>query len=176
MIIFHLDLNSIFDDIGIDLDIINSNLSIASARFKNLLASTKAKLDAIKKTLKTERERQEDISILCNKYTDFSNVIMLSDVNTEGDAEYYNGAFMLPSKSYTEVKGEIVEVTGNGYTGNNYVYNNNEFSDSIKDTGNTAYMIDKSLMTYFEYSRITASNSEPEVFPLVNFDSIYGNR
>lgn len=169
----HKDINQIFKYIGTDLDIVNSSVSIASARFRNLLETTRTKLSAVKKKLNTEKERQEDINILCNKYTNFSNIILLSDVNNEGDAVYSNNAFMLPNKNYTKVQGEILEVTGNGYAGNNYVYSDNDFLQTVKDTSNTQYMVDNSLLTYFEYSRITASNSEKDIFPYVNFDSIH---
>lgn len=166
------DINQVFDDISADLDIVNSNLSITSAKFKNMLETTRLKLNNIKRILRTEKERQEDINILCNKYSDFSNVILISNENSSGDLSYDKSAFSIKTSNSKVVKGEIVEIIGNGYEGNNYVYKNNDFVSNVSNSSNKEYITDDSLITYYEYSRITASNSEKEVFPLVNFDSI----
>lgn len=166
------DINQIFEDISTDLDIINSNLSITSAKFQNMLETTRLKLNNIKKILRTEKERQEDINILCNKYTDFSNAILISDENSSGDLNYNKNTFSIKTSSSKKVKGEILEITGNGYEGNKYVYKNDDFINNVSNSSKKEYMIDDSLITYYEYSRITANNSEKEVFPLVNFDSI----
>lgn len=166
------DINQIFEDISVDIDIINNNLSDTSANFKNLLETTRLKLSDIKKVLRTEKERQEDINILCNKYNDFSNVILISNENSSGDLHYDNETFSIKSTSSKKIGGEIIEITGNGYEGNKYVYKNDDFASNVSDSSNKAYIMDDSLITYYEYSRITASNDEKEVFPLVNFDSI----
>ena len=167
-------INQIFEDISIDIDIINNNTSIASAQFKELMQTTKMKLDDIKKILRTEKERQEDISILSNKYNNFSNVILISNKNSESDLDYHKDSFLLQTKSTSleKVKGEIIDITGNGYEGNRYVYKNNSFINDVSDSSDRSYIMDDSLITYYEYSRITANNTEKEVFPLVNFDSI----
>lgn len=167
------DFNAFFKDIGQDLKIVNSDITDAAKRYKELLETTKVKLNNIKTILKTEKERQEDISILCNKYTDFSNVILISDANSTTDLEVVNGAFALKSKSSKKVGAKIVDVSGNGYEGNSYVYKNDSLVNKVSDSSVRDYMIDKSLITYYEYSRVTANNTEIEVFPLVNFDSIY---
>lgn len=166
------DINQIFEDISVDLDIINSNTSIASARFKNLLETTIMKLNDIKKVLRTEKERQEDINILSNKYNNFSNVILISDKNSSSDLDYYKEAFAIKSASYKKISGEIIEITGNGYEGNEYVYKNDAFISKVTNSSDKDNITDNNLMTYYEYSRITANNTEKEVFPLVNFDSI----
>lgn len=167
------DFNSIFKDIDVDLNIINNNITQAANNYKNLLKVTKLKLDNIKTTLKTEKERQEDINILCNKYTDFSNAILISNSNSVTDLENIKGALALKSASSKQVNGVITKVSGNGYEGNAYVYKNGSFANEVSNSSIKDYATDNSLMTYYEYSRITANNTEPEVFPLVNFDSIY---
>lgn len=164
--------NSLFTDIGIDLDIINADITLTADRFKELLETTKLELDNIKTVLKTEKERQEDINILCNRYTDFSNVILISSKNSTTDLDEIKGALTLKNKSSKSVVGEIEDISGNGYEGNMYVYKDNAFTSDVSKSSNREYITDNSLLTYYEYSRITANNSEPEVFPLVNFDSI----
>lgn len=168
----NVTINQIFEEIGTDLDILNSNISIASAQFKDMLEVTRLKLNDIKKVLRTEKERQEDINILCNKYKDFENVVLISDKNSSGDLTYSKEVFHLKPISSKSIAGEIIEVTGNGYEGNKYVYKNSDFISNVTNSSNKKNMIDNSLMTYYEYSRITARNTEKDIFPLVNFDSI----
>lgn len=164
--------NSIWRDAGVDLNILNNEMSNSVNDFKNLLDTTRTKLDGIKSILQTEKERLEDINILCNKYSDFSNVICVTDNNTSGSLLYENKVFSLPKSNYKSVEYSIDNITGNGYEGNNYVYKNNAFASKTKDTSNRSYINDNSNITYYEYSRIIANNSEKEIFPQVNFDSI----
>lgn len=166
------DINNIFKDIGIDLSIINGDMSSAAKDFDNLLKTTRIKLDNIKTILKTEKERLEDINILCNKYTDFSDVILVSDKNATTNMTYSNGLFNLNTTNTKSVKYEITDISGNGYEGNDYVYKNDAFAKNTSNTSKRSYIYDNSEITYYEYSRITASSSEKIVFPLVNFDSV----
>jgi hypothetical protein len=164
--------NTLFKEMGLDLDIINNSIMESATQFSQLLSTTKTKLDDIKDVLESEKERREDISILCNKYTNFSNVVLVSDKNTTGTYKYNNGAFSLSESSYKTISGSIVSVTGNGYEGNGYVYKDSAFLKEKSDTSLQSCMLDSNSLTYYEYSRITASNTETEIFPLVNFDSI----
>lgn len=166
------DFNTIFNDAGVDLNILNNSMYDSINDFKSLLDMTRTKLDNIKSILKTEKERLEDINILCNKYSDFSNVICVTDNNTSGSLLYNNNVFSLNTKSYQSIDFSIENITGNGYEGNNYVYKNNDFVNNSRDTSDRSYINDDSNLTYYEYSRIVASNSEKEVFSQVNFDSI----
>lgn len=166
------DFNDIFKDAGADLNILNNTISNSVSSFKDLLDTTRIKLDNIKSILKTEKERLEDVNILCNKYSDFSNVICITDNNTSGSLLFEDNAFSLNRNNYKTVKFSIENITGNGYEGNKYVYKNNSFLSQTRDTSNRFYINDASNLTYYEYSRIIASNSEKDVFPLVNFDSI----
>lgn len=166
------DVNLILNDIGTDISIINTDLTITAEKFSDLLKDTREELNSIKKILRTEKERQEDINILCNKYSNFSNVILISDKNTTGNMNYYKDTFSSTIAKSTDIKGEIVEIVGNGYEGNQYVYKNKDFVSNVSDTSKRDYIMDNSLLTYYEYSRITANNTEPDIFPLVNFDSI----
>lgn len=167
------EINFIFNDIEADLKSINGQLLETVNNFKKLMQSTKAKFDNINTVLNTEKERMKDLSILCNKYNNFTKVIQLTDTNVNGNYVYENNSFSLPSINYKKVKAQIIEINGNGYEGNKYVYTNNKFEIEDADTSNREYMLDNSNITYYEYSRIIANNSEKEIFPLVNLDSIH---
>lgn len=166
------EINDLFADVGVDLDIVSSDISLAAEDFGKLLDTTRTKLSNIKKVLRTEKERLEDINILCNTYTEFTDVILLSDSNVETDMDYEDKVFSLKSENSRTITYEVTGISGNGYEGNNYVFNNNKFASNISNTAKRDYISDDSRITYYEYSRITASNTEKQVFPLVNFDSI----
>lgn len=167
------DFNNYFEEIKNNLIEINKNILDGSEKLKGIMESSKLKIDNIKKVLNTEKERQEDINMLCNRFTDFSDVIIITDANSDGNLEFANDIFNLERHSDKKVKLEIVEIVGNGYEGNSYVYSNDDFISKINDTSNRDAITDSNVISYYEYSRLTANNSEEEVFPLINFDSIY---
>ena len=116
------EINFIFNDIEADLKSINGQLLETVNNFKKLMQSTKAKFDNINTVLNTEKERMKDLSILCNKYNNFTKVIQLTDTNVNGNYVYENNSFSWPSINYKKVKAQIIEINGNGYEGNKYVY------------------------------------------------------
>lgn len=167
------DFNSIFINIKNDLKVINSEILNSTNDFKNLLESSKSQLNNIKKNLKTEKERLEDINMLCNKFTDFTNAISINKDNAIYDLNYYKDAFSLQEESSKIIKGKITDITGNGYEGNKYVYSNNAFINNTNNSALREYIMDNNIVTYYEYSRIVANNSEEKFSDLINFDSIH---
>lgn len=167
------EFNKNFEEVKNDLNYINNKIIEGTNNFKNLLENAKQQLNSIKKNVITEKERLEDINILCNRYNDFSNILIISDKNCTTDLSYENNAFFLSKKNSKHVKTEIIDVTGNGYEGNEYVYNNNTFVNKTNNTSLRKYITDKSVVTYYEYSRLTAENTEEKISNLVNFDSIF---
>ena len=97
---------------------IDTKLKEIGDSVNNLLASTTQRLDDIKDKILYEKERLQDIIILCNKYTDFESVVRLTKNDFTGNFSYDNNAF------YSEVSGvlynnyNIISVLGNGYEGN----------------------------------------------------------
>lgn len=152
---------------------IDKKLKETSTDVKKLLETTTQRLDDIKNKILHEKERLQDIVILCNKYTDFEGVIKLTKNDFLGDFSYSNNAFYSKVENTSDEIYNITDVLGNGYEGNAYVYdtwNNSYISDTL-DTSKRSAIKDKSLSTYWEYSRITASESEKHVFSEVNFDA-----
>lgn len=169
------DINNIFNTIGLDINIVNNTLIETASKFSSLIQQTKVKIADIKNVLQTEKERKEDLNMLCNGYSSFKNIIQVNDTNavTGGNIAYNEGVFSLKETALKSVSYTIDDITGNGYEGNKYVYNNEQFINKITDTSNRKYINDSSVLTYYEYSRITANNTEENVFPLVNFDSVH---
>ena len=71
------ELNSNISNISLDIENVDNEIIKSSERIKNLLESTKLKLSNIKSYLSAEKERQEDMNILCNRYTEFASVLTL---------------------------------------------------------------------------------------------------
>ena len=69
---------------------IDKQLTTAANNFKSLLDKTKLKILKVKTSLEVERERQQDINILCNKYSDFVSVINLNKEDFAGNLNMEN--------------------------------------------------------------------------------------
>lgn len=139
--------------------------------FNSLLNSTRLKLINIKDMLNSERERQQDINILCNKYSEFSSVMNLSQKDFQGNLSFSDEILQATIVSKKNVDYKIIAIDGNGFAGNKYVYLNNSFLDSIIDTSSIKNINDSNLATNYEYSRITITN-DTEAPPNFNKDSI----
>lgn len=166
------DLNTMLNELVYDTSILKVEYASMGYAFKELMSGTVQRLKAVQKDLAAEKERQQDINLLCNRYTEFGQVITLGSADFDGGLPEEDGLFFAALESSTNVPFEVVTVEGNGYEGNKYVYKNEAFLEETINTSNRKYINDGSEIPLYEYSRITASNQEKDVFPLVNFDSV----
>lgn len=154
------EINSNITQVNSDLSYIDNTLTTIASNYDELMTTTKMKLSKVKELINREKERQEDINILCNKYSDFSSVLNLTAENFEGNLEIENGLLTAPILSSAPVTYQVDDVSGNGQPGNSYVYQNDKFISDTLNTNSSLSIIDDSLSTYYEYSRITMNNSE----------------
>lgn len=154
------ELNLNITQIDTDLKYIDDTLTMVASNYNSLMESTKLKLNNIKELLNTEKERQEDINILCNKYSDFSSVITIGESNFEAGLTFTDGILTANVNSSTALNYTVKDISGNGQAGNTYIYQNEEFISSVLDTSNTSYINDGNLTTSYEYERITMNNGE----------------
>lgn len=166
------DLNEMINESYLDIEALIIGFRDAGKNFHELMLNTDAKLKRIKHQLLIEKEKLDDLNILCNQYSDFNTVINLDDSNLMGNFSYDNGIIAAQVQSHDPVTYTITSIEGNGYEGNDYVYKANKFLKESIDTSSRRFINDNNVLTVYEYSRITASNSEKEVFPNVNFDSV----
>lgn len=164
--------NETLAEIAVDMEVLNVELSTMGQTFLKLIETTNQRIAKIKSYLQAEKERQQDIAILSNKYSDFSKSISLSAEDFKGDYSHYEKILSAKIVNQTNIGLKILNVSGNGYEGNKYVYKNNDFVEKTLNTSNRENIVDGLKMPYYEYSRITANNTEKEIFPLVNFDSV----
>lgn len=166
------EFNTMLNEVMYDLSILKVEYASMGYAFKELMATATQRLRSVRQTLEAERERQQDINLLCNRYTEFSHAIVLSGADFDGALLEDENIFCAAIESNSSTPIEVVSVEGNGYEGNKYIYKNNSFLEDTINTSNRKYINDSISMPLYEYSRITASNSETDVFPLVNFDSV----
>lgn len=143
----------------------------AIINYYTLMKDTKNSLDELYLKLQAQKEYHEAVNILCNKYTDFNNVIEINENNLLGDYTYNQGIISAKIVSSTTIDYDVIDIKGNGYEGNKYVYYDNDFVENIVNTSNPNLIKDKNNITIYEYSRLTANNNESFSIPEINFDS-----
>lgn len=153
------ELNNNASNIIDDIKQIDEQLIDSGNKIKNLLESTKLKLSNIKEYLAAEKERQEDMNILCNRYSDFASVLTLSENDFSGNLTIEDNILSAGISSTEKVRCNIIDINGNGYEGNAFVFANDEFSEKTMNTALRDSMIDNNMATYYEYSRITTSST-----------------
>ena len=166
-------INESFDNIKNDLNNLDNMLIHVGTSVNDLLTNTTNRLNEVKKNIIAEKERYQDIQMLCNKYTDFDNVKALTDIKFTGNGKIKDEIFQASEKSIKKSTLKIVDIFGNGYEGNKYVYNNYEYQQDVYDTSVRDNMIDNKISTYYEYSRITVQNVQTEEIPYFNKDNEY---
>ena len=168
----HFELNNAFENIYNDMKFLDTFLIDKASDLDNLMSSITERLDNIDLDIKSEQERLQDIKMLCNKFTDFDNVIPITANTTlTGLYSVSNDTFSCQISSQQKNKLTIYEITGNGIEGNKYVYKDYAYVQDEVDTSNRSYLIDESINSCYEYERITASSTEQYLLNDFNTDS-----
>ena len=163
-------INNAFSKGFMDVTQIDTQLKELAIKTDDVLKRTIKRLDVVKDTINAEKERLQDISMLCNAKTDYDNVIPLKDNDFTGTFTYENGVFYSGLITSSSVDFVIDNVTGNGYEGNKYVLKDNQYLENVLSTKSRAALYDSNISSYWEYSRITASSSEPYLIAGFNTD------
>lgn len=164
-------INESFQNINSDLKNID-NILIETGNYINaLMTNSVNRLAEIKKCIISEKERYQDIQILCNRFTDFDSVKAVENISFTGNGSLKDGIFQSYPVKATKNKLRVNSIHGNGYEGNKFVYNNYEYQENIYDTSIRENMTDDKISTYYEYSRITIQNVQEETVTYFNKDS-----
>lgn len=165
-------LNDSMHNIYVDMTQLDVLLINQAYLLERLMQTTAERLDVIDMNIKAEQERLQDIKMLCNKYTDFDNVIPINE-NTSCSGVYTvnNGSFFCNVKAYSKINCEVADIIGNGIEGNKYIYKDGAYITEKMDTSVRRNIIDNSVTSYYEYERITCSPTEQYVLNDFNTDS-----
>lgn len=137
---------------------------------EQLLKRTMDRLETVMDNINIEKERLQDIAMLCNAKTDFSNVIPLTNDYFTGTFNYDNKVFSSKNISSASINCSVIDVKGNGYEGNKYVVKDTGYLEDILNTASRASATDNNTSNYWEYSRITAANTEEYLISDFNTD------
>lgn len=154
-----------------DLLKIDETLITTGVQVYTLMTNTILRLNNIHDNIMLEKERYQDMQMLCNKYTDYDKVKSLTKEDFNGGFVYENSDFAPERSSTKEIALEIVDVFGNGYEGNKYVYKDYMYTNTVLDTSLRKNVTDDKITSYYEYSRITVSNVEDAEIPDFNKDN-----
>ena len=165
-------INESMHDIYADMTQLDVLLINQAYLLKRLMENTSERLDTIDINIKTEQERLQDIKMLCNKYTDFDNVIPINETTPGyGDYSTTDSSFFCKIKSHNKIGCTVIDIVGNGIEGNKYVYKDNYYIKDAMDTSVRKNIIDNSMTSYYEYERITCSSTEQYILSDFNTDS-----
>ena len=164
-------INDELTNIQQDLMQIDNALISAGQHVYALMTNTILRLNNIHANIMLEKERYQDMQMLCNKYNDYDNVKILGEEDFIGAFSYSDGTFASAITKTKSVKLNVINVAGNGYEGNKYVYKDYIYTDSVMDTSIRTNMTDSSITSYYEYSRITVSNAEDAALSDFNKDN-----
>lgn len=154
-----------------DIKKIDATVKELGNKVDELLTRTTSRLDNVKDIITSEKERLQDITMLCNNKTDYDNAIPLTDYHFTGDYSFEDGVFYAMTEQSTGNQVKIVDVAGNGYEGNKYVRKDMGYLEDVLDTSIKKYATNNNVSDYWEYSRITASNTEPYLIADFNTDA-----
>lgn len=164
--------NDSMSNIISDIDFIDSFLVDKAQSLYDIMNSTVDRLNLIDLNIISEQERLQDIKMLCNKFTDFDNVIPLNNKEkVRGTFNLKDGVFSCQTTKQSNVAVKIYNITGNGIEGNKYIYKDFAYVKDSVDTSDRNNIIDDSKTSFWEYERISASPSEEYLLSDFNTDS-----
>lgn len=162
-----------FTEIVLDLKSINDSFVEISDNISSLISNIDDIGTLVKESIKKETDRIMDINMICSKDSEYNMVIPIysGDFNSDKD-EFLNektiGAKLLSEK---EIEYEITSVQGNGYEGNDYVYNDGTFEKNIDNLSNLGYIYDSNDVTAYEYSRLVTREKSEVIDGIINYDN-----
>lgn len=161
-----------FTDIIVDIQSLNYEVLEATKNYTSLMTDIVTRLNAVDTALEAERNRIQDMNIICGNYNEFTTVkqIKTSDVyGTVGLLGDY--IFTAHTDNASVGKFGVTFVEGNGFSGNKFVYNNKEYAINNMNTSNEQNIYDGDPLTIYEYSRLTSIGNKTETTPAeINFD------
>lgn len=165
------NLNGELINIQSDLVQIDNALIAAGQQVYNLMTNTILRLDNVYANILLEKERFQDMQMLCNKYNDYDQVKLLDNTNFKGAFNYSEGTFSPIQTASKKINLIVEDIYGNGYEGNKYVYKDYAYVNKTLDTSVRKNITDDKITSYYEYSRITVNNTEETVLSDFNKDN-----
>lgn len=162
-------------EIALDLKGINSGILEIKNKIKDLINTVDSAEANALESIKKEEQRIMDINMICGIKSEYNMCIPIYANDFEGkvQSEVLNSSsFGAKPTNLEEVEYSIVDIAGNGYEGNEYIYNNyGEEEKEIEDRSNRDFILDKNDTTCYEYSRLNTDKKEEAIDGLINYDN-----
>ena len=132
-----------------DLTQIDNALITAGNQVYSLMTNTILRLNNIYANIILEKERYQDMQMLCNKYTDYDKIRALDNTDFQGSFVYEDECFAPERSSSKSINLHVVDIFGNGYEGNKYVYKDYKYSNTVLDTSVRSNITDDKITIYY---------------------------
>ena len=164
-------INKQFREMAIDIHAVRQEIKHAAEGMRSLMNTIDIQLKYTDELLSAEEDRVRDMNIICGNYQEFATVRTLTESDFNGDygVEDDGKTFTCRVGEEKEVELSVLQVAGNGYEGNGYVKSGSQFQSEKVTTVDRDNMLDGSMHTCYEYSRLT-SDGEDEYPGDVNMD------
>lgn len=160
-------------EILLDVHSINNAVSEVKNNIVSMIDSLDQSLSTLRLSINQQIEQVDDLNILCGQNSVYNAIvpIYVSDFG-DTDAEMLDaktiGAGLVKSD---QIAYDIVSISGNGYSGNNFVYRDGVFEQEIDDRSDPKYIIDNNDITIYEYSRLYANDKKDISKSYINYDN-----
>ena len=165
------EINDDLADILNDLFILEGEFVILAQNYQSLLEDSIRKIDSSRREVMAAREKIMDLNMICGEDSGFFQVTTLTNDFFEA-ADVINEDNTITAKPTGSAPAdcEVIEVTGNGIEGNEYVFAEDEFVYENNFTGAREYLTDNNVTTIYEYQKINADKNEPYLFSDLSYD------
>lgn len=145
----------------LDISSLNDCIIKLADNYIDLKQQILQRLFSVQEEIKYEEERLKDTIFLCKNHDNFTKTISLNADSFSAEVGHSQDKKTLFCKEIKKDKigYTVLDVTGNGIAGNNYIFSDNETAVK-KDTANVENINDGDLFSMFEYSRMEINNKK----------------
>lgn len=161
-----------FSEIMLDINSVNYSLIEISNKLTELLNTINENIFNAESTIEKQEDHIQDLNILCGQDSEYNMIIPIYESYFPNIASEYidEKTFCANKKSLSLIGYSINNVSGNGISGNKYVYNDEQFEEEIEDRSLLKYIYDDSDVTSFEYSRYFTNKKNEAIDGIINYD------
>lgn len=159
-------------EILLDMHAVNNGIMELKNKIQDTVTTVDNTIASILDTAKKQQEQVRDLRVICGKNSAYSSVIpVYASAFPELDAEVINdttfGAMVVNSE---RIPYDIISLSGNGYSGNFFVYTDKGFENEWLDRSDVSYLMDANDVTVYEYSRLCTQDKKEAISGIVNYD------
>lgn len=159
-----LALNLTLSDAVFDILTLDNYVKNLTSKYSNFIHRSLSNIKLINEKIMSEKQRLEDINMICSSYKELNNVIQINKNNVSGKYGYLESSnmFMMYGEKVS-IDTEVYSIEGNGYEGNEYAYSLSSDGKWIRDDRTArANITDESSITIYEYSRLISTSQASE--------------